>query len=352
MRLKNKRVKKVKLSKLILIGVPILVVVALCGLVYAAIGIVSPGSLDYISPPANNTMQSFTSADCASMQTYNTVVLTDTRNNQDYRVRKMRDGKCWMIDNLKLATPGTSLTLTSANSNVSSNFTLPPNPVNTAATRVTNGVCDSSNSAGATGTTGNLTCDGSTSGTTGSPANTNFNFIAWSDPADPVNTTMSENCQPGAPGLDPNSLSGCGYLYNWFTATAGTGTYAISVDGTNATSSICPLGWTLPSAGTGTAATNNHFAVLNGAMLNGGAPVTTNSAATRANWRANGPFSGSYSGYWTTGFDSQGNLGYYWSSSANNATNARRLYFNYNGVLPGNSTTNKNYGTSVRCISL
>lgn len=44
-----------------------------------------------------------------------------------------------------------------------------------------------------------------------------------------------------------SSYTKCGYLYNWYAATAGTGTYTTSTYGTNVSGSICPTGWRLPS---------------------------------------------------------------------------------------------------------
>jgi len=310
-----------------------------------------------VPPVSQGNMQNWTGCSAIATPPYTTTnlapytrILTDTRNGQDYRVRKLPDGKCWMIDNLKLATPGTALTLTSANSNVSANFTLPPNPVNTAATRRTNGVCHSSNSAGATGSGGSLTCDGTATDTAGTPANTNNNFIAWTDPGDVANTVAGENCRPGAPGLDLGSLSGCGYLYNWFTATAGSGTYAVSTDGQNAMSSLCPAGWRLPSAGTGTANAANELAVLNGLMLNGGVPSTTSTPASRPNWRAAGQFAGTYSGGWNGSFVDQGLSGRYWSSSVWSATSVRMLTFAHNSVYTGDVGHMKSNGSAVRCV--
>ena len=58
------------------------------------------------------------------MQGFNVAqtTLSDIRDGNSYTVRKLADGNCWMVDNLNLA-GGT--TLTSATSNVSSNYTLP-----------------------------------------------------------------------------------------------------------------------------------------------------------------------------------------------------------------------------------
>ena len=66
-----------------------------------------------------SSLQNFTAADCST--TAKTIV--DSRDDKSYRVAKV-GGICTMIDNLKLA-PGT--TITSANSNVASNYTIPSN---------------------------------------------------------------------------------------------------------------------------------------------------------------------------------------------------------------------------------
>lgn len=53
------------------------------------------------------------------------VVLTDTRRgNKGYVVRKLADGKCWMTQNLDLGDSST-MTLTSSDTDITSNFTLP-----------------------------------------------------------------------------------------------------------------------------------------------------------------------------------------------------------------------------------
>jgi uncharacterized protein (TIGR02145 family) len=46
------------------------------------------------------TMQSFTAAQCAALSTNASLNATDTRDGKIYKIRKMADGKCWMVDNL------------------------------------------------------------------------------------------------------------------------------------------------------------------------------------------------------------------------------------------------------------
>jgi uncharacterized protein (TIGR02145 family) len=376
MRIKDKVSRLNRKSKLILPAMVVGGVVFLGGStvgVLAALGIITPVAVDYnLSLPAAITMQNFASSDCAAMQTYTTLELTDTRgNNQHYRVRKMPDGKCWMIDNLKLGGTGSDILLTSADSDLSynndgtaNNFRIPASPIVSSATHgnghcYPNAVWDTAaghagsmpgaidDTAKANGSY--LTCNGSS---TQSAANSGF--AAYVNPADAANTSMSENCAHGAAGLDPDSLSDCGYLYNWFTATAGTGVYDTPADTTAnanaAPSSICPAGWRLPKAGTGDINGSNEFATLSAAMYNGAVAADTTSAGRIANWNASGPFSGAYSGRWDSGFGYQGYYGYYWSSSASSPTYARYPGFGYNGVNPGNSISNKNLGYAVRCV--
>jgi uncharacterized protein (TIGR02145 family) len=291
-----------------------------------------------------DTMQEMTPTICATMDTYSSLTLEDARNNQDYRVRKMPDGKCWMIDNLKLATPGIALTLDHNNSNITDDqytFVIPANPVQSAATHA-NGRCDSGGTL-ANGD-GYLTCNG-----TATQSATNSGFAAYSDPSDDSTLTTTISCAQREM-VDPASTTGCGYLYNWYTATAGTGTYDISSG--YVTSSICPAGWHLPRGNDGTTA-QNEFAVLNSAMYNGsltGMGYTTDTQYVQ-NWWHTGLFAGPRSGYYGPGFVDQGDNGRFWSSSANSSTLTWYFSFRYSLVNPGmNNGYVKYYGFAVRCV--
>jgi uncharacterized protein (TIGR02145 family) len=287
-------------------------------------------------------MQQMTTTYCNNMETYSTMTLTDTRNNQPYRVRKMPDGKCWMIDNLKLATPGTDLTLTPADSSVSTNFVIPANPVQGPSTH-SNGRCDSGGTL-ADGS-GYLTCNG-----TNTQSSTNSGFVAWSNPSDP-NVSNTESCV-ARNFIEPASTTGCGYLYNWYTATAGTGTYSMG-SGANATSSVCPVGWRL-SKSDGSSGSGNDLAMLNAKMNNPNATSGSTSQTTTyaQNWYHTGPFSGTLSGQYTTELHAQGfAMGGTWTSSA--VASARTLYFafDYSIVVVGSGGGGyKYYGYAVRCL--
>ena len=310
---------------------------------YAALGITSPTSLIYVTPPsAHTTLQSYTKEDCAKLDTYTTVVLTDTRDSKQYRIRKMPDSRCWMIDNLALAT-GTTInsTNTDIQTDAASDFistwnTMSTSPVQNTSTHG-NGECTAHSSVSKANGSGNLTCNGATYD------GTNHGFIAYSNPAGTENSTMYENCLRD--GISTNSLTGCGYLYNWYTATAGSGIHGIT--SANVNSSVCPIGWKLPKA-----LSPNEFGILNNAMGTGATTATTsNGFLYNSNWHVKGAFEGALSGSFTTSFSSTGNDGYYWSSSAtSSAINAYNLYFSYNLVSPGNSGSNRNNGRAIRCV--
>jgi uncharacterized protein (TIGR02145 family) len=73
---------------------------------------------------AARNMQNFTTADCNAMAINEVVTLVDARDSKAYRIIKLKMGatlaRCWMQQNLEIA----GKTLTSADSNVASSFTL------------------------------------------------------------------------------------------------------------------------------------------------------------------------------------------------------------------------------------
>lgn len=87
---------------------------------------------DGVCPPPS-TMQAMTPGYCSSMPIYTgsnpqaILSLTDKRGDttRTYRVAKLSDGNCWMLDNLKLGSTSGSVALSSSDSDVSSSFILP-----------------------------------------------------------------------------------------------------------------------------------------------------------------------------------------------------------------------------------
>ena len=267
------------------------------------------------STTSNITMQNFTQSNCNSMTVGQVVSLTDSRNNQTYRVKKMQDNKCWMIDNMKYL--GEGITISNVDSTTGITY---------------NNESDRFN-----------TVDG-----TDTQSTDNLDKAFYNNP-------MSASYCYGT--SIQSSYTKCGYLYNWYAATAGTGTYDTNTDGTNVSGSICPTGWRLPSAmsdgstatGDGTSFTAADFAVLNASMNAGSLAVGSTDGSYYAGWHFTGAWSGVFSGYWVGDFLFRGSYGYYWSSTALSSSSARYLYFYNSRVFPGSSYYSKHYGFAIRC---
>ena len=195
-----------------------------------------------------------------------TKTLTDTRDNNTYTVSKLADGKCWMTQNLRIA----GKTLTPADSDVTSNYTIP-----------------ASNLSG----------------------------------FDNYNTSNAY-------------VNSDGGFYNWYTATAGTGTQSLSTQYQNTTVSICPKGWRLPTGGNSTSDFRFLYTNYNSSSALRSSPVNLTLSGS--------VYSGSRNG--------QGSYGNYWSSMVYSSNNAYRLYLNTSHINPVD-LSNKYYGFSVRCVA-
>lgn len=124
---------------------------------------------------------------CSNSTIGDSATLTDSRDNKTYTVKKLADSKCWMTQNLALTGPRT---LTTIDSDVNSNFTLP-----------------------------------------------NIDTGTWC--ADYSSACFNQS--------KVQYDSRYGAYYNWYTATAGEGVY--ETKNALTTSSICPKNWRLPTRG-------------------------------------------------------------------------------------------------------
>ena len=75
-------------------------------------------------PPSSATMQDFTVEECQNLTLEESYTLTDSRDGKSYKIARLKDGNCWMQENLKL---DGGRTLTSADSNVANDVILPAN---------------------------------------------------------------------------------------------------------------------------------------------------------------------------------------------------------------------------------
>ena len=203
-------------------------------------------------------------------------VLIDKRDNSTYTVARLEDGNCWMTQNLRLVGP---ITLTPTDSNVKSNYTLPGSNI-----------------------------DG-------------FSSSSYH---------MSQVYYAG------NTTHGA--YYSFMAATAGTGNSSL-ING-DASGSICPKGWKLPS-NYGNGSYNNFLDKTD----------IANSATGSARLRSD-PYNFPYTGFVTNGrlfnIDSSGN---HWSRTASSADHTRNLYFDNNHINPS-ANNGRYYGYSIRCVAL
>jgi uncharacterized protein (TIGR02145 family) len=259
--------------------------------------------------------------------------MTDARNGQEYTVRKLKDEKCWMIDNLKFALEqGMVLTPQDTNLEPGTQVT-----VDFAWDKFTSGTKDITERFV---TSGSNTRDGSLSQTLP-------NYDAWrqNDP------NYNPNCLNGV-AYNADSKSGCGYFYNYYTATAGSAAQADYDNGKGADyiakSSICPAGWKLPSGQNA----NGDFGFLDKLYLPGTGDYHNGTAniTNQGLWTPAGAWRGSFSGLYNSYFDGQGSYGDYWTSSVYTTLWAYDTVIANTGVHPGTSYYSRYRGFALRCL--
>jgi uncharacterized protein (TIGR02145 family) len=248
-------------------------------------------------------MQSFTKQQCDSMRIYESIRLTDVRNNQEYRIKKMRDSRCWMIDNLKIGDYENELYLNPDTSSFSVPvFVLPK--VN-------------------------------------SKDQEKYNDPAVVDPAGGTSEN-TEYCRTrtGRNGFPENSITGCGYLYNWNSTTVEMGRK--NVKETN--DSICPKGWRLPKGGI-----DGDFEMLNYAEGGDGSEW----------WIPTKGWEGVFSGYGSSAsggnpsFNDQEYHAFFWSSTAR-VSDLSKIYiltlYPHDASLFEYYQDRNHNGVAIRCI--
>ncbi|MDO4889377.1 MAG: InlB B-repeat-containing protein [Candidatus Saccharibacteria bacterium] len=295
-----------------------------------------------------DTMQGWTG--CSSLAANASVMLTDVRDSKQYAVKKLPDGKCWMMQNLTIGSTvsdNSGLALTSSDTNIpaedTNTYYLPP--------------------AGKQGT-GTITQVPNVSGT---PGTANFTSDATID-AHAKTRFRTKNASY-------TNDSDTGY-YNFYTATLGYSYYNDGIDHGTSTRDICPANWHLPhtpnttsgsissvgsdndftylvkqygSSGWSNSETaynyrNNNSTVKNKVYLEAASPLATNTANNNAGF--------SYSGYWdgTDGSASfVGSYGFYWSASVFNTDSGYYLSVNSSYVYP-QYYYDKYRGFAVRCV--
>ena len=258
-------------------------------------------------------MQEATRKRCAVTPAGTTVNLRDSRDNKVYRVRKMADGNCWMVENLAfdLANPSAPT-------------------FNPAAALSVVGVSNVDTKAQYIANTGFSTAAGQ--------ATYLYNWCA-------ALGDTSANCAASVSAVDLGTVDAGGILNS-----TGSATSQPEVVG------ICPAPFRLPKGGpdVSVVGTVNEFVRLDISMGGTGTyrsnantyPDFMSTAATDKSW------AGVLSEHFRTGIHNQG-VGYWWTSTASSATKSYGL-----GLTSSNSAVNitgagfghdKLVGFAVRC---
>lgn len=280
--------------------------------------------------------------------------LTDTRDNQTYAIAKLSDGDCWMIENLRLADThknGSSTvptTLTTANTNNPLNNNDSTNPTVTLkhnyadSQTFTNLSASSSAVYDATEAPDGWCSDASAACIDQSRIRT-------------TNTAERASYRPNYTMSAYVSLYSYGNYYNWYSATAGRGTYSTptyqSTEG-----DLCPAGWHLPTGGS--IGEYGMLSISLGGYKNANNEAQAMTVSTLPDNQTmleriqHFPNNFIYSGY-TNGdiLYLRGSRGYYTTSTATLNNNTFDFYFGPNGigVYPGLGSASKYYGRVIRC---
>ena len=269
-------------------------------------------------------------ADLSEEQVY---TLKDSRDEQEYKVAKLKDGKCWMVENLNIA-GGT--TLSSEDTDFDSGYSLP----STNGWAVANNKLVLPTSAIKNTENNNLT----------ESSQFDVNYTDIYNYAYVFNSGNKTNC-----GENDTQNTPCYSYYSWDTATLGSGR-SISSDNTDADYSICPKNWRLPTSRS--SKTFDASIAEDSDFYN----LATNYDISIGDWRqATSNFNNQVgpnttpnflrTGYYFSGrLDAAGILGWFWSStSAPNSNVAYSMMFNQ-GYINSASGMERSFGLSVRCL--
>ena len=245
--------------------------------------------------------------------------LTDSRDGTTYKVAKLADGKCWMLDNLRLDPTQVDLAMLQGNTNASDQ-TLD---------YLLNG--------------GGTTSDKyPTAGVSYWTSSYSYSapLIAIKNASDTEGTGWNPNTTTTSYG---NGSGKIGVYYNFCAASAGSYCYG---DGDSAGTStgdagedICPAGWRMPTGGADSVATDDKGEY---------AALYTAYSSDATNFR--NALSTSLSGLFYNGSASyQGSSGYFWSSTRYGGLSMYYLSVNSSGVFP-QDLDYRSSGGSVRCL--
>ena len=327
------------------------------GLILYPVWVASTGNLQNWNGCSNLTPVSYDSETGTLSATLSSVTaLTDQRDGNVYTVARLADGKCWMVENLRLDADNTR---GNTNKTLSQGY-------KTYSGIGTNfgdfiGLADSENSNFNTSNANSLYYSGTQSGTASE------NIGIYDSPKNRIprynndNTKRSNTASRNGVG----QWYSYGNYYNWPAAMANTASYyyknTTDADGyTSETvgTSLCPAGWRLPYGdATGNGAAPGGFSYLDICMGGAGTGESVNSVTGDSMsfyWR-HFPNNMVISGMFFTNSPAMNKniYGYYWTSTASDISNseyAMRVFMNSGRIYPGTDHFDKTSGEAIRCV--
>ena len=253
---------------------------------------------------------------CIGLNIGDVTALTDARDNDTYAVAKLADGKCWMIENLRLDN--------TADRNSDGSLSQGYNPSFI-------GLADPESADFSNSTTANslyTTEIGVEGKNTISGDNQGSRFPRYNN-----NNTSQRAANTTNTNVNTYSY---GNYYTWAAVIADTTDYT---GGDHNTTSICPTGWHIPTGNT-----SGEYYTLNTNANSGSTSVSIGLRSYPTNFL--------YSGYfYSSSARSRGSDSSYWSSTASSANYLYSLYLGSTAVRPGTTSSNKYFGFSVRCVA-
>ncbi len=263
--------------------------------------------------------QELTKSMCNTIAITQNQTLKDVRDNNTYMVGRLKDGNCWMLDNLALdpTNPTTAANMNASNTNATQE----------AITNLLNG--------------GSSTTGWSNTAVANMSSGWDYsNNSAWVQPW--INNTSKDTLVTSYGPASTNGQAKVGIYYNFCAASASTYCYAggqgIDVPDTiiDAPQDICPANWRMPTGGN----TGEYYKL---AQKYGNDATSNNSLQ----YNLSTPLSGCY--YANNVASGQGSDGYWWSSTYGFSNGMYGLYVSPNNVNPYNFIS-RDDGQSMRCL--
>ena len=283
---------------------------------FTAVANYVPEPADFCAGSSYDCMQEVVASTCTTTATD----VIDRRDGNVYKIQRLADGKCWMLDNLRLDLVATDQATLQGNTNASSQ-TLD---------YLKNEGGRSAGNNYATAGVSYWTSDNSYSAP----------LIAIKNASDTEGTGWNPNTTTTSYGSGSGKI---GVYYNYCAASAGSYCYGNGASqGTSvgdAGEDICPAGWRMPTGGANTVTTDGkgEYQALYTAY---------SSNATDFRNALSTPLSGYF--YSGSAYD-QGSLGLFWSSTRSSGGDMCSLYVDSFNLIPQNDDY-RDLGDSVRCL--